>query len=161
MCGNLRCRHILTLELYHMIPVHDGGPTTASDLIALCPSCHALHGEGKISQTAIRHWKGMLVALNQAFGRQSMDLLLFLHKTGPNSLLWYSADGVLRFVALVAAGLVCSGQQATGSVGNIPASSHRLDLSEKGRQVVESWEAGDEDAYRRLIGEHGPNTTTR
>src|SRR5690242_13197636 len=71
-CGNPTCRHILTLELHHMVWVKDGGGNEPSNLLALCPNCHALHTNGHIPETAIRHWKGMLVALNHAFDRKSM-----------------------------------------------------------------------------------------
>jgi hypothetical protein len=151
-CGNPACRHILTLEVHHIVWVKDGGGDEPSNLLALCPNCHSLHTHGHISDTAISHWKGMLLALNHAFDRESMDLLLFLyHRTFTH---WYSADGVLKFAGLFAAGLVQFGSQAassfmTGSSG--PTSSHQVVLSEKGKLLVEAWLAGDEKKYRELL----------
>src|SRR5687768_8506061 len=80
MCGNPRCRHILTLELHHMVWVKDGGGNDPTNLIALCPNCHSLHTQGHIPESAIRHWKGILHALNHAFNKESMDLLLYLNR---------------------------------------------------------------------------------
>ena len=45
------------------------------------------------------------MALNRAFDRQTIDDLLFLHKMHNSGSLESSADGVLKFSRLMAAGL--------------------------------------------------------
>jgi len=161
MCGNPRCRHILTLELHHMVWVKDDGGNQATNLLALCPNCHALHTQGYIPDTAIRHWKGTLHALNYAFSKESMDLLLFLHQMQAATV-WYTGDGVLRFAALIAAGLarVAETQVAGGVVyasktsrsrASTASSAHRVGLTEKGLALVDAWLAGDEEAYLRAL----------
>lgn len=152
-CGSPACRHVLTIEIHHIVWVKDGGGDEASNLIALCPNCHALHTKGHIPQTAIRHWKGMLVALNHAFSKESMDLLLFLyHRKGSH---WYSADGVLKFAGLIAADLVGFGSQVSSSIMKnpawVPTSSHQVHLTEKGKLLVEAWIKGDEDRYKEAL----------
>jgi hypothetical protein len=169
MCGNPCCHRILTLELHHIVWVRDRGGNEPLNLLALCPNCHSLHTSGRIPDSAIRHWKGMLHALNHAFNKEANDLLLYLHKTESSRIL-YSGDGLLRFAALVSAGFVeiegithGLGQRAE-AIGFFsakstagppmvpitpPSTSGTVRLSEKGRQLVESWLAGDEDAYRR------------
>src|SRR5947209_2578255 len=77
-CGNPACRNILTLELHHILWVKDDGGDEPSNLLALCGYCHDQHTHGHIPHAAIRHWKGMLLALNHAFDLASMDLLLYL-----------------------------------------------------------------------------------
>ena len=57
-CGNPICRHIITLEIHHIEWVRDGGGDDASNLIALCPNCHALHTADQIPREAIEVWKG-------------------------------------------------------------------------------------------------------
>jgi len=79
-CANPRCTHVLTLQLHHMIWVKDGGANEPSNLVALCGWHHDLHTQGHIPAEAIRMWKGMLLALDHAFDRESMDLLLFLYR---------------------------------------------------------------------------------
>ena len=158
MCGNPRCRHILTLELHHIVWVRDGGGNEPSNLLCLCPNCHALHTAGHIPQSAILHWKGALEALNHAFNRESRDLLLFLHAIGPKSI-WHTGDGLLRFASLIAAGLVeiVEIRHGKGSRGKRkglllgdyeveetpPLTAGRVRLSERGRHLVEAWIAGD------------------
>lgn len=158
MCGNPTCRHILTLELHHIVWVKEGGSNDASNLIALCPNCHSLHTHGHIPASAIRHWKGILHALNHAFSRESMDLLLLL-KTKDAQKMWLSGDGVLRFAGLIAAGLVEFGEQVwmnqLSIPGPAPASSHKLKLSRRGEALVDAWLAGDEAAYVRSLDEGG------
>jgi hypothetical protein len=88
----------------------------------------------------------MLVALNHAFGVQSMDLL-FLKATTENKL-WYSADGVLQFAGLVAGGLVEITDEAVVTPWQITQSSHRIGLTEKGQLLVEAWLAGDEGQFK-------------
>lgn len=104
MCGNPRCRHILTMQLHHIEWVKDGGGNTATNRLALCPNCHSLHTAGEIPHSAIRHWKGILHALNHAFSKQSMDLLLFLNSPQATEVR-YSGDGLIPFSGLIAAEL--------------------------------------------------------
>lgn len=71
-CGNPRCPVILVvhiLEDHHIVHVSDGGGNQPSNLLALCPNCHTLYHHGQINREAIRHWKGLLLALNHAFDR--------------------------------------------------------------------------------------------
>jgi hypothetical protein len=145
-CGNPACRNVITLELHHIEYVSEGGGDDPTNLLVLCPYCHAMHHAGEIPVEAIRFWKGLLLALNQAFDRDGMDLLIFLHKY--ESCLRPSHDGVLRFARLMAAGLVELGSSASFNNGTSYA---EVRLSDKGRQLVEAWMAGDEKRYRALI----------
>lgn len=154
MCGNPPCRHILTLELDHMVWVMAGGGNDANNLIELCPNCHSLHTRGHIPASATRHWKGILVALNQALSREEMALLLYLHKI-PGDCVWLSGDGLIKFASLIAAGLVVFDScysEGKGRRGFIdlpetpPGSAHHVYLSEKGKGMVDAWLTGDERA---------------
>ncbi len=92
-----------------MVWVKDRGPSTALNLLTLCGHCHDMHTQGHIPASAIKYWKGMLDAMNYAFSKESMDLLLFLYDRGKEPHL-YTADGVLRFSGLFATGLVEFGE---------------------------------------------------
>jgi hypothetical protein len=52
-----------------------------------------LHTQGHIPASAIRHWKGLFHALNHAFSKESMDLLLYLDNDGIENV-WYTGDGI-------------------------------------------------------------------
>src|SRR5713101_27259 len=80
-CAVPTCRNILALDLHHIVEVKGGGPNEASNLLALCPTCHALYTRGTISREAINTWKLMLVTLNHAFDQESISNLLFLYHT--------------------------------------------------------------------------------
>lgn len=150
-CANPTCRNILTLQLHHIVWVKDRGPSTALNLLPLCGHCHDMHTQGHIPASAIKYWKGMLHALNYAFSKESMDLLLFLYERGKGPHL-YTADGVLIFAGLFASGLVEFGDQfCEATYYNIIESRHEVRLSEKGRQLVEAWRAGDESKYTALL----------
>jgi HNH endonuclease len=157
-CGNPVCRNILTLQPHHIEWVVDGGTNEATNLLALCGHCHDLHTQGHIPPTAIRHWKGILHAINAAFSRESMDLLLFLFAADVETI-FYSGDGLLRFAGLIASGFaeVIDSHYGVGvRYGNSsptapPASTHRVRLTEKGRTFVEAWSSGDEDRYRQVL----------
>lgn len=131
--------------------VRKGGANDVSNLLALCAYCHSLHEAGKIPEKAIRHWKGMLVALNHAFGFRSIDLLLFLQAIKEKKL-WYSADGVLQFAGLIAADLVAISDETVATPWQITQSSHRIGLTEKGKLLVEAWLAGNEMQFKVAIG---------
>ena len=154
-CGNPTCRNVLTLEVHHIQYVSESGGGEPPNLLVLCPYCHSMHHAGHIPIEAIRLWKGLLVALNQGFGRQSMELLLFLHKTQDNQL-WYSADGLLSYAGLIGAGLVVIAQTEVTSLapsgrGKFTQTSHKLALTERGSLLIEAWLAGNEQRYRELV----------
>jgi hypothetical protein len=144
--------------LHHVVWVKDGGGAKAINLIALCGHCHDQHTQGHIPASAIRHWKGLLHALNHAFNKESMDLLLYLAVSGIEKV-WYTGDGFLKFAGLVAAGLVevAESQFSVGvRYGNGPPSSPpttavRVELSGKGKLLVDSWLKGDEAQYRAAV----------
>jgi HNH endonuclease len=171
MCANPRCRHILTLELHHIVWVRDRGSNSATNLIALCPNCHALHTRGHIPADAIRHWKGILHALNHAFSKESMDLLLYLNVKDVDRV-WYTGDALLRFAGLIAADLAEVAERASALgvvqknaglaaliVGSdrplpherTPATAVRVALTDKGKALVDAWLSGDKDAYLRAV----------
>src|SRR5437773_8658453 len=98
----------------------------------------------------------MLHALNHAFNRESMDILLFLAVPTMENI-WFSGDSILRFAGLIASGLVVI-VESQFSVGarwgdsaptSPPTTSIRLRLSDKGRLLVDSWQRGDQEAYIR------------
>jgi hypothetical protein len=157
-CANPTCRNILTLQLHHIVWVKDDGGSEPTNLIALCGHCHDLHTHGHIPVSAIRHWKGILHALNHAFNKASMDLLLYLNQPEIENV-WYTGDGLLRFSGLIAAGLVelAASQYSVGvRFGNSPPTAPpttavRVKLTEKGRLLVEAWLKGDEERYRTAL----------
>jgi len=52
-CAVPTCRGILAIDIHHIVPVKEGGPNELFNLIALCPTCHALYERGVIDKTAI------------------------------------------------------------------------------------------------------------
>jgi 5-methylcytosine-specific restriction endonuclease McrA len=40
-CAVPTCRTILAIDLHHIIEVEEGGKNELSNLLALCPNCHA------------------------------------------------------------------------------------------------------------------------
>src|SRR5262245_3527610 len=154
-CGNPRCPVILAVHIlqdHHIVHVSEGGGNQLANLLALCPNCHVLYHANQVSREAIRHWKGLLVALNHAFDRRGMELLRFLYETQNNPVpLWHSADGVLQFASLIAAGLVRLADQTAATPWQLPESRHQVVLSERGSQLIEAWMAGDEKKYLELV----------
>ncbi|MGH2360600.1 MAG: HNH endonuclease signature motif containing protein, partial [bacterium] len=74
-CGVPNCRGILALDLHHLVPIRDGGPNTAANLIALCPTCHALFERGTIPRESVFAWKAYLRSLSHAYDHSALDLL--------------------------------------------------------------------------------------
>jgi len=149
-CANPTCRHILTLELHHIIWVKDQGGDDPDNLLALCPNCHSLHTQGHISGTAIRTWKSLLVSLNSA-NRTTVDLLLVLYdeekrvdsaedssKVAPP--FRFTGDGLPALSGLITSGLLEVSRRFSGA-GLFGASmpSFQVRLTTKGIRLVESW----------------------
>ena len=77
-CAVPTCRGILAIDMHHIIEVSVGGDNGPENLLALCPTCHALFHRGIISRDSIFAWKAMLVSLSHAFDTNTIDDLLFL-----------------------------------------------------------------------------------
>jgi len=145
-CAVPTCRNILALDLHHIVQVSEEGGNEPANLIALCGVCHDLYNRGEITKDAIRSWKGMLVALNYAFDRESIDNLLFLHTLSPRQLL-ISGDGVLRFSRIIAAGLASFNL----FMQNGPLLLYDVQLTLKGRMLIDAWFKGDRIAVENAL----------
>jgi hypothetical protein len=146
MCANPRCRALI-LELHHIAWVKDGGGNEASNLVALCPNCHALHTRGDIPGSTIELWKLMLMRLNDALDRDSLDLLLFMYRFGGR--LAVTGDGLLRLARLMNTGLVDLGAKSYGGPG--PLDTWRPELTGLGTRLVVAWTDGDAGTVRELL----------
>lgn len=137
-CAVPTCRGILALDLHHIVEVADGGSNDAQNLLALCPTCHALFTRGTIDRRSIELWKGMLVALGQAFDVHAIDQLVFLANL-PARQLQISGDGVLQFARLIGAGLA----EFLLTMQNGPLILYEVRLTSRGQALVTAWRTGD------------------
>jgi hypothetical protein len=138
-CAVPTCRTILALDIHHIVEVSEGGSDDPSNLVALCPSCHALYHRGTIKQESIRVYKSMLVSLTGAFDVETIDKLLFLESCAKDFLV-VSGDGLLHFGRLIAAGLASVELKANNSWQLV---SYAVNISDKGRLLVEAWKQGE------------------
>src|SRR5712675_1180017 len=56
-CAVPICRNILALDMHHIWEVSAGGSDDPANLIALCPTCHALYHRGTIKAESIYVYK--------------------------------------------------------------------------------------------------------
>ena len=150
MCGNPACRRPLTLDIHHLEPVAVGGPDTPENLLGLCPNCHTDHHNNIIPIESIRCWKMLLMTINEAYDRRSVELLLALAKQGK---LYVSGDGVLTCAALIAAGMAHAYLERTAP--SQPLSSYWISLTLRGHAFVAAWKKGDQDAAIRRLDDPG------
>lgn len=144
LCGNPRCRTPLTLEIHHLVQVATGGASTADNLICLCPNCHTSHHNGRIPIESLRTWKHLLLTLNAAYDKASIDTLLVLHQLQTITI---SGDALLQRGGLLASGLIEIGKHVA-SAATAGADIMSIRLSAKGRGFVDAWMEGNEaDAY--------------
>jgi hypothetical protein len=147
-CAVPTCRGILALDMHHIWEVSAGGSDDPSNLIALCPTCHALYTRGTIKRESIYVYKAMLVALTGAFDIEAIDKVLFLESCDRDFLV-VSGDGLLHFGRLVAAGLASVQQKANN---NWQFVTYVVNLSERGRQLVQAWKQGDRTRLQKAMG---------
>ena len=147
-CAVPTCRQILALDIHHIWEVADGGGDEPSNLIALCPTCHALYHRGTIAADAIYAYKAMLIAISGAFDLEAIDRLLFLAMC-PKDYLVVSGDGLLQFARLVAAGLAGCDQKANNAWQLV---TYAVNISDKGRLLIEAWKQGDRTRIESLLG---------
>ena len=138
---------ILAIDLHHLVEVSENGENTLANLLALCPTCHALFHRGTISRDSIYAWKLMLVSLSHAFDVSTIDDLLFLKATQSSNLL-VSGDGVLKFSRLIGAGL--AGFKLM--MQNGPMILYQVALTPKGNQLVDAWHSGNREAVSVALG---------
>lgn len=147
-CGNPVCKTILTIELHHLDYVSDGGENTPDNLLALCPTCHALHHQGNIPRESLLAWKTFLISLNEALGNKSIDLLLVIHKIRT---LVVSGEGVLNCSTLIAANLVkiqreeyrIAKEEGFLFDHEVYGELYRLELTKKGKRLINAWRKGN------------------
>ena len=147
-CAVPTCRGILALDLHHIWRIADGGSDDASNLIALCPTCHALYHRGTIPAEAIYSYKSMLVALTRAFDLEAVDRLLFLRGLTLDFLV-VSGDGLLHFDRLIAAGLASVELKANNSWQIV---TYAVNISEKGKHLIDAWRQGDRLRLSQAVG---------
>lgn len=151
-CAVPTCRNILALDMHHIWEVSAGGDDDPSNLIALCPTCHALYHRGTIRAESIYVYKAMLVAITRAFDLESVDRLLFLESCGEDFLI-VSGDGLLHFGRLIAARLATVKQMANN---NWQIVTYAVNISDKGRQLIQAWKAGDRARVKKAIDSPRP-----
>ena len=147
-CAVPTCRQILLLDLHHMYQVSEGGGDEPLNLIALCPNCHALYHRFDISADSIYAYKAMLVAIGRAFDVQAIDQLMFLGQIKRDFLI-VSGDGVLHFSRLIAAELASVDPKANN---NDLIVTYTVNISSKGRLLVDAWKQGDRTQLTKLLG---------
>jgi hypothetical protein len=147
-CAVPTCRNILALDVHHIWEVSAGGGDDPENLIALCPMCHALYHRGTIDPDAVYMYKAMLVAITCAFDLEAIDRLLFLESCKQDSLI-VSGDGVLHFDRLIAAGLASMDMKSNN---NWQIVTYAVNISAKGRQLIEAWKQGDRTRVKEVIG---------
>jgi len=147
-CAVPTCRNILALDMHHVWEVAAKGGDDPSNLIALCPTCHALYHRGTIVQESIFAWKSMVVAITRAFDVGAVYQLLFLD-SGRNEFLVVTGDGLLHFGRLIAAGLASVEQKANNAWQLV---TYAVNISNKGRQLIEAWKQGDRTRLRVAMG---------
>jgi hypothetical protein len=148
-CAVPTCRSILALDMHHIWEVNAGGGDDPANLIALCPTCHALYHRGTISSNSIYAYKAMLVAISQAFDLDAIDRLLFLEMKDDDFLI-VSGDGTLAFARLTVAGLTTVAMKANNMFELV---TYSVNLTPKGRLLIEAWRTGDRARLISALGE--------
>jgi hypothetical protein len=140
-CAVPTCCNILALDLHHIIPVEEGGPNTLSNLLALCPTCHALYTRGTIPREAIHAWKQIVVALSYAFDAEAISLLLFLKRVGMNGVL---LSGYASLIAAEFAAPHLVGRQSLWQF-------YLIRLTAKGQRLLDAWCSGNREQVRLIL----------
>src|SRR2546423_12531307 len=146
-CAVPCCRNILALDMHHIWQVSAGGSDDPSNLIALCPTDHALYHRGSINAESIYIYKAMLVAITRAFDVEAIDRLLFLESCKKDFLV-VSGDGLLHFARLIAAGLASGAQKSNN---NWQLVTYAVNTTDKGRQLIEAWKQWDRTRLRKVM----------
>jgi len=168
-CGNPTCRSILTLDIHHLEYVSEGGDNNPSNLLALCPNCHSLHHKGHIPLQSLRTWKTLLLSLNEAFDKRSINILLALDKVDN---IVVSGDGLLDCASLIASGIInvewrgggaglFSSDKRNPIIDTISDGQYWIELSEKGYLLVSAWKRGDQKGAVNAMANEESNASKK
>ena len=146
--------------MHHMEEVAEDAGDEPSNLLPLCPTCHALFHRGEIQRDSIYAWKAVLVSLSHAFDVNTIDDLLFLCMPETQQL-GVTADGVLRFSRLIASGLATFQCVMRNNSPEHYMAAYRVILTAKGLQLATAWKSGNREAVTELIGSGGATMTAR
>jgi hypothetical protein len=144
-CAVPRCMTAIAIDVHHID--ENAANNDPSNLIVLCPTCHAAFHRKVYPAEAIRFWKLMLQQLNAAYDRNTINLLLMLAQFEEEN--WsdfeVSGDGFLAFSPLYASGMIDVSifRRAAFSRG-IPY--YLIKLSARGQATMKAWREGNPGA---------------
>jgi len=148
MCGNPVCRELITLDMHHLIQVCKKGKDRPENLLALCPNCHRRYHNNEIKEESLRAWKYILLSLNEAYSKKEIEFLLTLNKLNN---VFVSDDCIFDISGLYASNYIeikpdintiLEGQDASGRFRRSSQSGYRINLSDKGKQLINAWLSG-------------------
>ena len=145
-CAVPTCRTILAIDPHHVVEISERDGYVVDNLLALCPTCHALFQRGVVRRDSMYTWKSVLVSVIQGFDVATADHLLFLNRPEAKSLR-VSGDGVLQFSRLISAGLATFGV----AMQNGPLILYWVTLTNKGKSLVDAWTSGNREAVARAM----------
>ena len=163
-CSIPTCRAIIPLNMHHIVPISDGGGNTSDNLIVLCANCHGLYHNGVIQKDSMLVWKAVLISLNNAYDKRSIDALLFLEKFNKSRPVNVSGEALMQYSSLFVSGLIdfegiftptvaierpTKGGKETITQGSVQM--YRLFLTEKGEHLVKAWKAGNKEAVKEAM----------
>jgi hypothetical protein len=149
-CGVPTCRTILAIDLHHLVEFSEEGPNEPANLLALCPTCHALYHRGTIPREALYTYKLVLVSLSAAFDQPTIDLMLFLDRLDDEPHFFIGADTLVHFARLIGSDLAtCQWKHATKDY--VFHQGFRVSLSPKGRRLIEAWRSGNRLAVTEAL----------
>jgi hypothetical protein len=153
-CGVPTCRTILAIDLHHLVEVSEEGPNEPANLLALCPTCHALYHSGTMPREALYTYKLVLVSLSAAFDQATIDLMLFLDKVNDEPHFLVGADTLVQFARLIGSDLAtCEWQQV--AIDRVYYQKFHVSLSPKGRRLIEAWRSGNRLAVTEALSPSG------
>lgn len=101
-----------------------------------------------ITKEAIWHWKALLVAMNNAFDRRSMDLLLTVNDL---PFVRYSGDAVADLSGLIQAKLIEVMDFDATSTGPVVTGQFRVQTTQRGKLLIDAWKTGESEKYRAML----------
>jgi len=141
-CAVPRCTSAVAIDVHRIDD--DTSNNDPSNLIALCPTCHAAFHRKLYTVEAIRFWKLMLQQLNAAYDRNAINLLLMLAKLEDAG--WkkfeVTGDGLLPFSPLIASNLVKVSIFYRAAF-DVAIPYYQLTLSDNGQATMKAWQEGD------------------
>lgn len=128
--------HQVPVEVAHIKPWRTVREHTFDNLIALCPTCHALYDKGEIDRKAMLQYKANLSVLNGRYGDLERRVLLYFAESSDRDSIYLAKGFDILLMYLIADGFLVETDELKYRFSKEGTLYY---ITDQGREFVDKW----------------------